>query len=139
MRDNALVTAVTPEAILVVPLLTDTCISCAESSCARRGSPFPVDNPRGLPVKSGSVVSVAAKKRASAAQALFSLLFPIASAAAGYAVAPVVSAALGAALSEAFKAVCVLAGLALAAAVVLVVRRAGDKQTRAEISAVVKA
>jgi hypothetical protein len=138
MRDNALVTAVTPDAILVVPLLTDTCINCAESSCARRGSPFPVDNPRGLPVKSGSVVSVAAKKRASAAQALFSLLFPIASAAAGYAASPVVSAALGSAPSEAFKAVCVLAGLALAAAVVLAVQHASTKQTRAEISEVIK-
>ena len=138
MRDNALVTAVTPDAILVVPLLTDTCINCAESSCARRGSPFPVDNPRELPVKSGSVVSVAAKKRASAAQAVFSLLFPIAAAAAGYAASPALSAALGAALSEAFKAVCVLAGLVCAAAVVLAVQRVSARQTRAEISAVIK-
>jgi hypothetical protein len=139
MRDNALVTAITPDAILVVPLLTDTCINCAESSCARRGQPFPVDNPLGLPIQSGSIVSVAAKKHASAMQALFSLLFPIAVAAAGYAASPFISAALGTALSEALKAVCVLMGLALASAVVLLVNKTAAKQTRAEISSVVKA
>jgi hypothetical protein len=133
MRDNALVTAVTPESILVVPLLTDTCINCAESSCAKRGTPFPVDNPRALAVESGDVVSIAAKKTTTAAQAVFSLLFPIGFATAAFC-APGIA---GKPATEGVKALLVLAGLAVASGIVLVVNRVASKQTRAEITKIV--
>jgi hypothetical protein len=144
MRDNALVTAVTPESILVTPLLTDTCINCAESSCAKRGTPFPVDNPRALAVKRGDVVSVAAKKGAAITQAFFSLLFPVSLAAAGFFFAPFIAGLSKGSLPlesrfqlEGLKAVLVLAGLALGAGIVMAANRMAAKQTRAEIVAVI--
>jgi hypothetical protein len=138
MRDKALITAVTPDSILVMPLLTDTCINCAESSCAKRGTTFPVDNPQKFPVACGDVVSIAAKKRATAVQGFFSLLFPIAMAAAGYAAVTPVSYALNVVPSEGIKACAVLVGLAVAVGIVLVISRIAVKHTRAEISEIVR-
>jgi hypothetical protein len=134
MRDRALVTSVTDDSILVVPLLSNTCISCGESSCAKRGTPFPVDNPYKLPIACGNIVSVTAKKTATAAQGFFSLLFPIALAALGYAASVPLSRALNTMPSEGFKACSVLAGLVLAVVIVLATSRFATKRAKAVIS-----
>jgi len=122
------------DSILVIPLLRDTCINCNESSCAKRGSAFPVDNPYKLPVSCGDIVSITAKKSATAMQGFFSLLFPIACAVAGFALAAPLSRALNTSLSEGLKAVCVLLGIAFSVAIVLVTSRYAAKHTKAAIS-----
>jgi hypothetical protein len=134
MRDRALVTSITDDSILVVPLLSNTCISCGESSCAKRGTPFPVDNPYNFPIACGDIVSVTAKNTATAAQGFFSLVFPIALAATGYAASVPLSRALGTLPSEGFKACSVLTGLVLAVAIVLVTSRFTSKRAKAVIS-----
>lgn len=88
MRDKALVISVTDRHVLVRPLLTGACINCKKASCAQQGKPFPVSNPKHLPVAAGAIVRLAASGTAQSVQALFALGLPIAAAAAGYILAP---------------------------------------------------
>jgi hypothetical protein len=137
LRDKAIVTSISPQGILVTPLLTDTCISCAESSCAKRGRPFPVDNPRNFPITTGSVVSVSARASATVAQGFFSLCFPLAAAVGGFFAVGPLALALGHTPTEGLKALGVLLGLGAAVAIVVVSGRVSSgRRARAEISAV---
>jgi hypothetical protein len=134
MRDKALITSMNDDSILVMPLLRDTCINCNESSCAKRGTAFPVDNPYKLPIACGDIVSITAKKSVTALQGFFSLLFPITCAIVGFAVSAPLSRALNTSLSEGLKAVCVLLGLVFAVIIVLVISSYATKHTKAAIS-----
>ena len=78
MTDNALIVSVEKTQILVTPLITGACINCNNSSCAKRGKPFPVSNPRGFPISVGSVVRIQASKKMQIIQGFVALLLPIA-------------------------------------------------------------
>lgn len=114
MRDKALVVSVTGNKVLVKPLLTGACINCKKSSCAQQGTPFRVANPEHFTLAAGSVVTLTASKAAQAFQALFALLFPIASAIAGYMVSPE---------NEKSRAIWSIAGFILASVIVFIVTR----------------
>ena len=44
MRDRAQIVSVDGDVIKVVPLISDVCINCEKSSCAKRGKSFEVSN-----------------------------------------------------------------------------------------------
>lgn len=114
MHDKALVVSVTPEGVLVKPLLTGACINCKKSACARQGTPFLVSNPLKLTVETGSVVTLDASKAAQSFQALFALLLPIGAAIAGFLLAPE---------NEKSRAIWSIAGFILSSVIVFVVTR----------------
>lgn len=114
MRDKALVVKVSGNSVLVKPLLTGACINCKKSSCAQQGTPFLVTNPKGFPLSAGSVVTLTASKAAQSLQAVFALLFPIASAISGYLLSPV---------NEKSRAIWTIAGFIIASVIVFVVTR----------------
>ena len=104
-------------------VVTASCLSCKEK-CPRRGSPFAALNKNGLPIKKGDLVTIAASKKAEAAQAVLSLLVPAACAVASYFFsAPISRALLRSEPQENFKALCVLLGILIPSAAVLALSR----------------
>ena len=85
MRDTAQVLEVNQNgSVLVIPFITNACISCTNSGCGKRGSPFTAANPNGLPLAPGMTVRISAKKRYQALQAVTALCVPLVCAAAGW-------------------------------------------------------
>ncbi len=84
MRDKALVVAIKETHVLVLPLLTDTCINCNEAACAKKGTPFAVINAKKLPIVVGSVVKVASSVKKQAFQAFIALILPLGAGIAAY-------------------------------------------------------
>ena len=70
--------------ITAVPVISEACLSCSESSCKKTGKPFEVANPLNIPVSEGCSVTVATSAQAVAKQAVTAILFPTAAAIAGY-------------------------------------------------------
>jgi hypothetical protein len=60
MVDNALIINLTKTEIQVIPLITDACINCEKSGCAKQGKPFSVSNPKNLEIKKGDIVKLKA-------------------------------------------------------------------------------
>jgi len=88
MRDRAQIIAVDGNDIKVVPLISDVCINCEKSSCAKRGKSFYVSNPKNYSVKKGDVVKISSPLFHQILQALFALLLPVLCAVAGYLFVP---------------------------------------------------
>lgn len=89
MKDTVRVIALKENNIVeVVPLITDACINCKSTSCTKQGHPFTVHNSNNLPVSQNSIVKISASKTALTVQSLFSLVFPLAAAVAGYLLTP---------------------------------------------------
>ena len=118
MRERAMVVSVDGDeggkksGIKVVPLISDACINCDKSMCAKRGKPFSVSNPKNLPVKRGDVVKIASPMLHQVLQALFALALPVLLGVLGYVLVPG---------SEGLKAVAVTLCFVAGAAVVFVV------------------
>lgn len=104
MRDRAQIVAVEENDIKVVPLISDVCINCEKSSCAKRGKVFSVSNPKKFPVKNGDVVKITSPLLHQILQALFALAFPVLCAIAGYLLFPVSGGAMAAAVAGCFVA-----------------------------------
>jgi positive regulator of sigma E activity len=132
LRDKAVVSAVDNGEVWIQPVLGDACASCGQAGCAKRGASFRVANSARHPVQRGDIVVIAASARAKTAQGLFALLFPVASAALGYAVATPLLRLAGRTAGESAKAFFVLAGTALAICVVLLASK--RMPARAEIT-----
>lgn len=122
MREKGMVTAITGSEITVIPLITDACLSCT-AGCAKRGKPFIVTNPKAFPLTTGSIVQVGSSKRAQAFQGVIALLFPFASAIAGYCCATPIAALFGKTAGEGSHAIGVLLCLFLSAALVYFISR----------------
>ena len=112
MRDGAQVISISDNDIKVVPLISDACINCDKSMCAKRGKPFSVSNPKKLPVNRGDVVKITTPMLHQVLQALFALVFPVILAILGYMFIPG---------SEGIKAAAVTACFVGGAAIVFVV------------------
>jgi positive regulator of sigma E activity len=124
-------------AVWVRPVIEGMCISCDRmGSCGKRGTPFRVMNSANFPVCAGDTVVIAASRRASIAQGLYALLFPIAFAALGYASAPLFAGLLGIVAGEGLKALGVLVFLFAASGIVLVTRKFARKWVKPEITGV---
>ncbi len=88
MRDRAQIVSVDGDVIKVVPLISDVCINCEKSSCAKRGKSFEVSNPKSFPIKRGDVVKISSPILQQILQALFALVLPVLCAIAGYFLVP---------------------------------------------------
>ena len=95
MRDMAKVIAIDGSTVQVVPLITDACIGCKNSTCTKQGHPFVVRNTQKLPVYPGAIVKISASAVKQGIQAFFSLCLPLAAAIAGYILTPKVCALAG--------------------------------------------
>ena len=112
MRERAQVVSVNGGDIQVVPLISNACINCDKSMCAKRGKPFSVSNPKNVPVKCGDVVKIVSPMLHQILQALFALALPVLLGVLGYLFIPG---------SEGVKALAVTACFIAGAAVVFVV------------------
>lgn len=137
MREKASIIAISEKKITVVPLISDSCISCEHGSCSQRGEPFTVTNPLGLPVSIGCVVRITAKLRHQAAQAVFALGFPILAAIAGFFIAGFIAQRMGATPTEGMKAGGVLTGLALAGILVILLGKTNPSKGQSEIAEII--
>lgn len=138
MREKASIVSISEKKILVVPIITDACIGCENGSCSKRGEPFTVTNPLGLPVTIGCVVRVTAKLKHQALQAVLSLGFPILSAIAGYFIAGIIAGILGFSPTEGVKAAGVLSGLVIAGTIVIVFGKVSPVEGQSEIAEIVE-
>lgn len=136
MRNQALVVSIDGSKISVIPLISDACINCNKSSCSKRGTPFTVLNSQGLPIKVGSKVLLSARIRNQATQGIISLLFPVATAIAGFFLINLIGQKLGQTVTEGKQALCVLICLALSSGIVLLNNRHLSKKY-AEITEIV--
>ena len=112
MRDRAQIVSVDGDEIKVVPLISDVCINCEKSTCAKRGKSFFVSNPKSFLVKNGDVVKISSPLFHQILQALFALVLPVLCAVAGYLLVPG---------SEGVKAFAVTGCFFVGAAVVFIV------------------
>ena len=112
MRDRAQIIAIDGNDIKVVPLISDVCINCEKSTCAKRGKSFSVSNPKNYSVKNGDVIKISSPLLHQILQALFALVLPVLCAIAGYLFVPG---------SEGIKALAVTGCFVAGAAVVFIV------------------
>ena len=77
MVDNAIIIDISEKDILVRPLITDACINCEKSGCAKQGKPFSVANPKKFEIKKGDIVKLKANSVSQTLQGFFSLIVPI--------------------------------------------------------------
>ena len=137
MTDNALIVSVEKSQIQVVPLITGACINCANSSCAKRGKPFPVSNPKGLPISVGSIVRIQASKKMQIVQGFVALLLPIAFAVALYFLGGFLSQKFGWQKTELFQALGVLVGIFVPSVIIYFLNAKNRKIKKCEIYEVV--
>ncbi len=133
MRDKAIIADITDKNIVVIPLITNACLSCAEG-CAKRGKPFSVSNPKNFTIKKGSIVKIAAGGKIQIIQGFFSLIFPTLCAVAGYFLANPIAAFFHRKATEGLHAGCTLLFLALSSLAVFFISRNYHKIIKAEIT-----
>ena len=121
MREKAFVINFEGKYVWVAPLITDACINCDHPACAKKGTPFLASNPGHLPVTCGDIVRITSPLKSHMLQGFMSLLFPVAAAITGYVLTAPIAQVLNITRSEGMKATGVLAGLALASALVYLI------------------
>ncbi len=137
MRDKACIIKYENGIATVIPLLTDTCINCNSSTCAKRGTPFQAANPHNLQLRPGNIVKIEAPASIQIVQGLFSLILPILGAVAGFFLADPVAAAIGVAPTEGLRAGGVLAMLALSTVSIFFLSKTLLRLTKAQVAAVI--
>lgn len=88
MRDFAIVKSIDGQKIEVVSLISDACVICNNTSCAKKGKGFYVLNKKNIPLKENNIIRIGFPKLLDGILGLISLLFPIASSVAGFLLAP---------------------------------------------------
>src|SRR5574344_923532 len=145
MHNKACIVKIDGKNVWIAPLITDSCINCNHSSCAKRGSPFVAINTQKTPLQCGDIVSIKASAKSQFLQGLWSIIFPIASAIGGYFAAEhfiTVHNALQAGSQhiikniEGIKALGVLSFLVIAVIAILLVNRFFLHLVKPEITAV---
>jgi len=134
MREKAKVLKIEKNKALIMPMITDACISCNSSSCAKNGEPFWVDNSKNLPIEVGSIVSVSENLSSKTGQGMFSIIFPI--------VVSIIFCILGGNLAlrmaptskELFQVLGVLLGIVLSSTIVLLIGKVRKPLQQAEIN-----
>lgn len=123
MRDRACVVKCEQNTVWVIPLLSDTCINCNQSSCAKRGSPFLAANPENLKLKIGDIVKIGVSKKAQFVQALIALFLPILAAICGYFLAESFAIWQGKIVTEGMRAAGVLLCFGLTTTLITILSR----------------
>lgn len=135
MSKQAVVVSAEAGSLTVLPVSKLECASCA-SACSRKQEPVRVTNPRHFSLHAGDVVVIEQCGRRQAVEGLVSLLFPFCSAVAGYFAAAPLAARLDGRAADGMRALFVLLGLLLSAALVILVTRRFPPRGTAEIVAV---
>ncbi|MGP1587760.1 MAG: SoxR reducing system RseC family protein [Treponemataceae bacterium] len=138
MNDNVKVVEIKNNEIIVVPLLTGTCINCQKAGCAKQGKPFSVSNPHSLPLSVGSIVKIQANIFSKVFQGFIALILPLAIAVAGYFVGGFLSKNMGNDQKELFRATGVLIGLIFSSGIVFTVNLKSRKLRKCEVCGIVQ-
>ena len=135
MNKKAVVVSAEAGKLSVLPVAKLECASCS-SVCGRKQEPLIVVNPRSFSLHAGDVVIIEQGGRSQAFEGLFSLLFPLCSAVAGYFAAGPFAAGLGGMPADGVRALFVLLFLFVSASLVVLVTRHFLPQGRAEVVSV---
>jgi hypothetical protein len=84
MQEKAKVIAVDGDIVTVIPLEIEACINCANTECKKNGNVFRAVNRRGLKLKPGSEVRIAASLGKQTSQGLVAVGLPLSLAVFGY-------------------------------------------------------
>lgn len=95
MRSFAIVTHIDGKNIHVVPLISDACIACTMTHCARHGKSITVCNKNNLTIEENAIVKIGYPRIRNALYGILALLVPIACAVIAYFFSPHISAKLG--------------------------------------------
>ncbi|MBQ1198534.1 MAG: SoxR reducing system RseC family protein [Spirochaetaceae bacterium] len=133
MVDNALIINLTKTEIQVIPLITDACINCEKSGCAKQGKPFSVSNPKNLEIKKGDIVKLKANPTSQTLQGFFSLIVTILGAILGFFLGGQLGIKFEAKNTEIFQAVGVLLGLIITSVLVFICSKTLLKLRKTEI------
>lgn len=114
MLERAQIIEIRTDEIIIIPLITDSCVNCTKSSCAKRGKPFSATNPNNLALTVGDIVQLKISLKYNLLQAAISLLGPIIVAIIAYFIAPP---------KESLQALFVIIGFILTGIIVTIISR----------------
>ena len=118
MVDNAIIIDISEKDILVRPLITDACINCEKSGCAKQGKPFSVANPKKFEIKKGDIVKLKANSVSQTLQGFFSLIVPILGAVLGFVLGEILANHFKIKNVELFQASGVILGLIITSTII---------------------
>lgn len=133
MVDNAIIIDISEKDILVRPLITDACINCEKSGCAKQGKPFSVVNPKKFEIKKGDIVKLKANSVSQTLQGFFSLIVPILGAVLGFFLGEILANHFKINNVELFQASGVILGLIITSTIIFLLSKTKLQLKKSEI------
>lgn len=133
MVDNAIIIDISEKDILVRPLITDACINCEKSGCAKQGKPFSVANPKKFEIKKGDIVKLKANSVSQTLQGFFSLIVPILGAVLGFFLGEIFANHFKINNVELFQASGVISGLIITSTIIFLLSKTKLQLKKSEI------
>lgn len=133
MVDNAIIIDISEKDILVRPLITDACINCEKSGCAKQGKPFSVANPKKFEIKKGDIVKLKANSVSQTLQGFFSLIVPILGAVLGFVLGEILANHFKINNVELFQASGVILGLIITSTIIFLFSKTKLQLKKSEI------
>lgn len=133
MVDNAIIIDISEKDILVRPLITDACINCEKSGCAKQGKPFSVVNPKKFEIKKGDIVKLKANSVSQTLQGFFSLIVPILGAVLGFVLGEILANHFKINNVELFQASGVILGLIITSTIIFLFSKTKLQLKKSEI------
>lgn len=133
MVDNAIIIDISEKDILVRPLITDACINCEKSGCAKQGKPFSVSNPKKFEIKKGDIVKLKANSVSQTLQGFFSLIVPILGAVLGFFLGEILANHFKINNVELFQASGVILGLIITSTIIFLLSKTKLQLKKSEI------
>ena len=133
MVDNAIIIDISEKDILVRPLITDACINCEKSGCAKQGKPFSVANPKKFEIKKGDIVKLKANSVSQTLQGFFSLIVPILGAVLGFVLGEILANHFKINNVELFQASGVILGLIITSTIIFLLSKTKLQLKKSEI------
>lgn len=133
MVDNAIIIDISEKDILVRPLITDACINCEKSGCAKQGKPFSVANPKKFEIKKGDIVKLKANSVSQTLQGFFSLIVPILGAVLGFVLGEILANHFKINNVELFQASGVILGLIITSTIIFLLSKTKLQLEKSEI------
>lgn len=133
MVDNAIIIDISEKDILVRPLITDACINCEKSGCAKQGKPFSIANPKKFEIKKGDIVKLKANSVSQTLQGFFSLIVPILGAVLGFVLGEILANHFKINNVELFQASGVILGLIITSTIIFLLSKTKLQLKKSEI------
>lgn len=133
MVDNAIIIDISEKDVLVRPLITDACINCEKSDCAKQGKPFSVANPKKFEIKKGDIVKLKANSVSQTLQGFFSLIVPILGAVLGFVLGEILANHFKIKNVELFQASGVILGLIITSTIIFLLSKTKLQLKKSEI------